>query len=738
MKQIRAVFAVSTLCVSLSYAGNTTVLFQPDKLAVGPFPSDQLTVAASGQKTGRQVSIPTTPSFGCGFSMPGQPAFRGAVCGDPAPLNVLDGFSVNPRSMVCFSDAVDVSTLKGGISYISVDNPTTRIGVNQLYFDAASNCAYMKPDQVLRQQATYVLAVMNTVQDAKGANLTQNPAFTACVKGPGANCGTLAAALDKSGSRGEASSGRMIAATSFTTMSATNWLEKARQYVSDHQPGVILPAGIPAVLSQLKSLTWLPQDNAPTQTTQDIPLSALSNVDGIFFGLFLSPNFLNVSGAGAGTITSIPGNAAPAPIAVPGQPALVPPGYALVSFHLFLPKIVPPAGGFPVVIYGHGLGDNQFGASTFIASTLAAKGYATLSMEIFGHGFGPGGTVQMVMKNGFALPAVATPGRAVPLGGQMGTTDGCIVPGAVAVRDCARQSAVDLFALVRSLQLTNGYGYVDTDRIYYVGQSFGGTYGSLFHAVEPGVSAAVLNSSGGTSVDVARLALTGRPLGWLYLGGMNPPLLNVNPVIGAPSPDYYHDIFNDEYVFRDLDPVVSKVPGAPVIQAAFETADWAGMQGDPLAYAQHFRTAPLAGVPAKRTLFQFGVGDIEVPNPTESALVRAAGGQGTTWMLKTDVAASLQRQLLGIVMPSSPGGPPLPILPHRFLSNPTIFSDPAEQALALAGQLQVAAFLSGQANPDPNPFLDTIPGSPFTSGMKLFVVPAALPEQMNFLPNIPK
>jgi hypothetical protein len=72
---------------------------------------------------------------------------------------------------------------------------------------------------------------------------------------------------------------------------------------------------------------------------------------------------------------------------------------------------------------------------------------------------------------------------------------------------------------------------------------------------------------------------------------------------------------------------------------------------------------------------------------------------------------------------------PLPILPHRVLSNPTIFSHPTETPLALAEQLQVGDYFAsdGTTNPDPNQFLT----GPF-AGQSLFEIPAALPQQLNY------
>jgi hypothetical protein len=259
---------------------------------------------------------------------------------------------------------------------------------------------------------------------------------------------------------------------------------------------------------------------------------------------------------------------------------------------------------------------------------------------------------------------------------------------------------------------------INPNRLYYVGQSFGGTYGTLFQAVEPAIKAAVLNGAGGTSVDVARLSITGRPLAIEYLRSINPALLNV------PAPP--NGNFNDNYVFRDTSPVVNDVPGAMAIQAAFEAADWLGMLGDPLSFAPHLKQSSLADVSPKSTLFQFGLGDLEVPNPTESAVVRAADAQSSTWFLRFDNAAAIASDLKVVGLQEFG----FRILPHRILSNPTIFGYPNETQLALAEQNQVAAYFAsdGTINPDPNPFLE---GTAF-EGQSIFEIPAILPEQLNY------
>jgi dienelactone hydrolase len=710
-------FALSFTILPLS-AGTTTAAFEPRSLTAGPFPSDALSVSATNQLTGIQVSVPSTPC---------SPDFSGVVCGNTNQLNALDGFSIDPRTMVCFSAAVEPASLQAAISFLALDHPGEVTPSNQIFYDANTNCAFAKPDIVLRQQSRYLLLVTDGVLDIRGQKIKENQDFKNCLRhGTDPYCEALAVAVNSLHNTGN---NHLVVASLFTTMSATTWLEKAHSFIGQNEPGVLLPAGVVSTfsLSDLRKMTWFPADSGMS-AGQDIPLPVLQNVDSVVFGLFLSPNFINVSGAALGTISDPPTNMPlQAPVPVPGVSQAIPKGFVPISFHVFLPPDSkrPPSGkGFPVVIYGHGLGDSQFGAPTYIASTLASQGFATVAMEILGHGFGSNSYVQLTDTNGNNF-VVSTPGRGVALSAApIGSEDGCIAPGAAGVRDCARQSAIDLSALVSVLRQTKGFGLVDPERISYIGQSFGALYGTLFHAIEPAVSSAVLNGDGGTSVDIARLAITGRPLGLEYLASLNPLLLNVPP---APQEEYFHDNFNDKYPYRDAGPLVNDVPGAPAIQAAFESAEWIDLTGDALAFAPHLQKFPLAGVPAKRTLFQLGLGDLEVPNPTESAIVRAASGLSSTWLFRFDLAAALEPELL------SAGVPGLPLLPHRFLSNPTIFSVPAEQSIALAAQMQAAQFLSGVDQPDPNQFL-TAPFGPYEG---LFQWSPPIPEILDFL-QIPK
>jgi hypothetical protein len=694
-------FSVSLL------AANTSVLFQPGNPLIGPFPTNSLTSENPLQQTGLQVNLPPPP--GCNGPS------SSTACVNALLENQLDGFSLNPRITVCFSGPVNTTTLQGAIAISAVGSESPAIGIDQILFDPVGNCAYAKLSQVLKQQTTYLLTVDSSLRDTTGASLSADSSFSSCVKhGDTDYCKALGKVLKKFDDSPSAS---VIAASLFTSMSATTWLEKARAAVnSPSMPSFFLPAGPVSTftLSSVQSITWKPQSGVSgVNYDQALPLNVLGGVDRISFGLFLSPTYLNLSGPQAGSISTTPTNS---PLSQPTQ-------LAPVSFHVFLPPASSaPSGGFPLIVYGHGLGDSQFGAPTFAAGAWAKKGFATLAMEITGHGYGPLGTTEVKSSNGTFTEL--TPGRGIQFSAAspIGAEDGCVLPNAIATRDCSRQTAVDLSALIRVIRQTKGLGVnIDPSRIYYVGQSFGSFYGTLLEAVEPNMGPGTFNGWGGTQVDVARLSPIARQLGAVYLGGFSPSLLNVPP---APSEAYFHDRFNDEYVYRGQ-VVTDNVPGALAIQAAFESAEWLGMLGDPLSYAGHLKTDPLKGVPAKQILVQFGLGDLEVPNPTASAVVRAAGLESSSWMLNTLAVAAIDPAVLGLIQP----GVPYPIYPHRFLSNPTIFQDPVEAQIALAAQNQIADFYKsgGVVITDPNSYLSL--GLPFP----LFQIPNPLPDRLNFI-----
>jgi dienelactone hydrolase len=711
MRMTRIWALCSLLVLPVAADAGTTLRHVPITPEIGPFPSDLLTVVDPQQKTGRHVNMPAAPAC------PPAPIERVAQApGDSCEvakqlLNQLDGFSVKPQFNICFSGPIDPDTLKGGMAVAPAHGSAPAIGINHVLYDSTTNCVLAKPDHVLDQSTRYLLFVSNRVRGADGIPVVADDAFKSCAMGGGsAYCSALANALT-SGPR-EARAVTVVGASVFTTMSATDWLQKARKFLyTSHVKPTVLPAGPKNIfkVADLQVFEWLPQTNIAIPDPFDpiaIPTEVLEGVEKVAFGLYLSPNFLQVSGPLPGTIAVTPTNR---PIQAP-VPVDDPSGYIPISYHVFLPHAGPGA-KIPVVIYVHGSGDSQFGAPTVIASTLAKAGFATLAMEIVGHGFGSESFVRLMDSTG--TYKVAAPGRSVPFrtDGSIVPGDGCQAPGPIAVRDCLRQSAVDIMALVQNIK-ANGLGVkLDGSRVYLVGQSLGSFIGSLVHAVEPGVKAAVINVGGDSVVDTARQAY-GDDTDIGYLLAYNPALLDVaGDALGSPDFDFY-------YPYRG--PVMqTDTPGVSDIQRAFEVADWVNVPGAPLAYAPHFKQKPLPGVPVKPTLFQFGWGDLEVANPVESNLVRAYAGPAQSpfaalpvQYFRFDLALAVDPHLAYVFMP----GATYSILPHRYLANPSIVepSNVDELLLMLEVQRQVVRFFkSGTTAVLPpfflNPSLATLP-----------------------------
>jgi hypothetical protein len=134
-----------------------------------------------------------------------------------------------------------------------------------------------------------------------------------------------------------------------------------------------------------------------------------------------------------------------------------------------------------------------------------------------------------------------------------------------------------------------------------------------------------------------------------------------------------------------------------------------------VSYAPHVRRSPLAGVAAKSVIIQFAKGDQIVPNPTQTALVRAGELADRTTFFRTDRFYAAEPR------PLPPAEAP-PIYPHTFLNT---FASPGSVAVSLAAQAQIATFFAtdGAVTIDPDgagPLFETPIGLP-------------LPETLNFL-----
>ncbi|HUQ91578.1 MAG TPA: Ig-like domain-containing protein [Bryobacteraceae bacterium] len=669
------------------FSAGVKVLFDPANPETGPFPTDYLTVPAANTKTARRIQMP----------IPSDCNAQPNACEEAALLSEFDGFHLHPRVRIRFSGAIHPDSLKDGIYLVARENlageesgihkPGDIVPLNRIVYDPVTHTAYGKPDDAMDQHRRYLLVVTESVKDAAGDPVEADSAFTSCGISP-EYCQQLSDSL-------HAASIKAVAASLFTTMSATAWLEKARDQL----------ALIPASRTPASGRNLFPVDGIASVTLRlhsgvnpdsfaDVPLPIellQLSIRAVSIGSYTSPSHL---GPGR-TIAATP---SAADLALPA-------GTGQIHYLAYLPRRAQPDQGYPVIIYQHGLGDNRLGGTAVMSIIAADQGLATIAISAPGHGFGPQTMLQVRDRTGseFDIPL---PGRGVDLNGdgRIEGAEGCaaVASSPLGLRDCLRQTTVDLLQLVRLIRAGldadgDGVADFDRDRIYFAGQSLGAMAGTMLMAVEPGIQFAALNSGGGPVVDIARWSPAFRGATAQNLALRQPSLLNAG------------ETFAESYVLRDRPAKVVATAGAIDIQNALEIQEWLQAEGDPASYAVHLKRSPLNGGQEKSILWQYALGDATVPNPAASALVRYADMKSSTWIYRHHLARALS--------------PNLDADPHGYL----ISVNGSALLIANAAIAQMASFFSTGMMADPNGgFIAQL------FRVNLFEQPSELPEELNF------
>jgi hypothetical protein len=630
------------------------------------FPSDRLTAPDPRQSTGRRVDLPLPDC-----------AVDAAGCDEVRLLNELDGWSVNPRISVRFSGPIALESLTRASAFVVplwAEPLPSPVGLTRLVWDSESHTLHARPERPLLQTRRYALVLTTRVLDEAGQPLeaATGPALISeAAQGVSARGMLLhqLKALDVAR--------RDLAAVSvFTTQSVTAGLEQMRAAI-EAGPAPMLrftlgPGGARSTYArvELDGIELRRQVAAdPAAALEEpvkLPLMLVPSTDvrTIAVGRFESRSFLSAE------------RHVPATATRSEAPALL--GSEEVDVTVFLPAGVMPRDGWPVAIFGHGFGNDRHVVPMTVAGTMARAGFATVAINVVGHGGGPAGTLT-VMRSGQEPVTLPTGGRGLDRDGdgRIGSTEGVGTRVAsplalISSRDGLRQTTVDLMQLVRAIHRgvdVDGDGRVDLDRerIQYFGQSFGGIYGTLLMAVDPLVRMGVLNVAGGPIVEIARQSPVFRGLVMNQLRQRRPPLTN-----GESD-------FTESLPLPGEPPVRAPAPGALDIQAYFDRAEWLAQSANPVAFAPYLRQAPLPGVGARPVLLQWAVGDQTVPNPTTAALLGAGLLQPVSSLYRHDVlGAGLSDRFRN---------------PHGFL---TWTGFPEVYAIGRAAQEQVARFfLSG-------------------------------------------
>jgi hypothetical protein len=522
---------------------------------------------------------------------------RPSDCAEIASLNRLDGFDVQPRFEVRFERPIRLAAVSRDTLSIRPVQGGTPLGLDRLVWHRPSRTLYGTPEEQLDEATTYRISIARAL-------------------------------------------GGRAASTTFTTMSTTAPTIALAARVRRMRPRLRVDGAVPAGTP----LVRLVDRGGAAPVEEVVPDLSAAGAARYVFGALAAPSWL----ARDRTIALMPTRRVPRRT-----------GTARTPFALIVPAGTPPAGGWPVAIFGHGFLRSHY--DVFLAARAnAARGVATIAIDAVGHGGGRRGAVLA------GAAEIAAPGRGtdVDRDGSISDVEGLRTApqpardASVALRDTLRQTALDTVALAAALRRgVPGVPELSRRHITYYGQSLGAIYGTLVAALEPRLARSVLNVGGGPVIDVVRLSPGFRPLLLADLAARRPPVLAQSATL-------------DEQLPPRLDPpVTAPSPTALAVQEVLTRIAWLTRAGSPEAYAPLLRP--------EATLVQAAFGDQTVPNPTTDALVRAGGLETRTWLFRNDRTATAAAN------------------PHGFLLDPV---SPG----SLLGQAQALAFLRAGRLDDPD------------------------------------
>ena len=719
-----ALGSITLLLISLSAvypvtptqaASGVHALFDVNTPADGPFPSNLFTVPDSTQNTDLRVDLPKPDC-----------TVRPTDCEDLEIINTLDGFNLLPRLSIPFDGPLDLTTVNSETVFLinlGDDNATRVVGINRVVWDPLTNTLHAESDELLAQHTRYALIVTNGVHDIQGRPIEASETFQRFRHD--LNLGitndrdlkdyrkSLLEALAAARAAG-VEEHNVATASVFTTQSATASLEKIRDQVKAATPAPadfnLGPNGTRTVflLDNVSSLNYRPQtreDPVMLAAPVSLALSFLRFIPGavgqIAFGKYMSPQYI-----------VHPGEYIPEVSTRSGVPEVQ--NTTEVFFNLMLPSGTPPAGGWPVAMFGHGSPVNKNNAPLEVAAVLASHGIATIGINMVGNGQGTLGTLTVNQITGSPVTFLAG-GRSIDQNGDNNIDEGegrnAPSPWSIiANRDTGKQTVIDFMQLVRVIEVgmdlnEDGLRDVDPSRIYFLGQSAGGTIGPMLLAVEPGIHAGVFNVIA-TPYDGLRLSPVFRPAvgRLLALRGLtNTPGLTQIGGVATAAP-----FFNENLPLRNEPPLINTVVGAMEIQESLDYMKWAAQSASSLTYAPYLRKRPLTGMTAKSVIFQNAHGDQRSVNIGTTAILRAGDLADRATFIRNDLAYAENNTVAKD--------------PHLLIRGLMV---PSVAAIARGIQEQFSVFFASDGtvviHPEPSRF---------------FEVPIAgpLPEVFNFIP----
>lgn len=454
---------------------------------------------------------------------------------DPASLPADPADTVDPSSPIALIDVDEASPERGRRlpAYVRFMHDTTRFWVGDTLV------VRPVPGLELHPGRRYAVVIGDGVRAADGSRLVPSSAFASIESSGGAIGAHYTALFAELATHGIASE-TILSATAFTVSDPAKEMDLARAFVGAQELPTVRDWSVAAV--------------RPDETRYEAVFDTYELMEGE------SP----FTAFGSGTISF---DAAGAPGTVVRRP---------VRIGLTVPTAAPPAGGFPLVLYGHGTGGDQRTHFGDEGSVMTEIGVAMLGFEAALHG------------------------DRAPAGFDVETL---VVANPIGAREMVRQTVIDQMIVLRMMaagafdlpaEVTGAEPVAFAPSpVLYMGHSQGSQEGGILLGVEPTVQAAFLSEGGGGGIIsiLEREINTGQPLKCLVAGVLNESC----------------DVFTEDHPALTL-----------IVQPLLDPAD-------PLSFAHRFlRERPTDWAPLSVAMTE-GDEDTDAPPRTIEALAASIG-----------------------------------------------------------------------------------------------------------------
>ena len=535
---------------------SATVLFSADQMAAAnPFPSDRL-LDLSGHPvvppSYLDPGLPPTPDYDIAH------AYVQNLIGQ---LHALTGFPTFAPILIRLDQSVVVDSGRNprGILLLEYNDLAAPPPAITASVYGPDNAIEVQPVVPLKPKTTYAVVATTLLTDTTGRAVHPSADFAAVLSGQGLSPALTAfrahvqPVIDYMQSAFGIGPDGLALVEVFTTVPTTDDLVAIQQRLINDGPSGLVPGGPVFENSPIQNLeTGIFPEGSPQ--FQSLVGSATSpNIAAVGVGSFDSYDFR----------TGPRGAFDPSLLAGPAVPKV-----NHLDFYVTIPKAAPPSGGYPIAIFGHGLGGSSRDVITSVPPMVGDAPVMGIGISALSHGH-----------------------RGMP-------TSFFVFNEIAATREFFRQTVADTMQLTRMIENAHSariapFDHIDPSRIMYFGVSLGGIMGSMFMAVEPDVRVGMLSVPGGGLPNI---------LASHDIGNLLDPLLAFQ--VGIPQSNPFYPLFRHR--FQHL-------------------VHWVLESADPINYGPHIIVpgAQLTDVPLKHVLVHEGIVDNTIPNRTTDDLALA-------------------------------------------------------------------------------------------------------------------